>query len=136
MRAVALLLIVGAAHIAPEAAAHLLGGSIKAWEFVGFGIETSALWWLLAWGGKTSAAEHAVCLYGMYESVQRPIFRAMLPMDQPPQLPPGVHLSDVATGLPVSSLSPIILCWVIWQIVKELWRPTKVCSSNAKSDGA
>ncbi len=135
MNAAPLLFVAGVAHLGPDVGARLFGGRVGAWESVSYGIEASLLWLaLLAFNAKTLGAR-AVCSYGFFEAVQRPICRAMLPMDSPPGLKPGQYMCDVATGLPVSMLSPIFLCVVVLAVVKDLTQPTKVCSSNGENKG-
>lgn len=98
-----LLLIAALAHIAPEAIASHYGGSIRAWEYVATGTEAAALWLAVA-----ALSRHwpvwAVCAYGVFESIQRPICRLMLPMDKAPELKPGQFVCDVA-GINTTQLS-------------------------------
>ena len=56
---------------------------------------------------------------GFFESIQRAIFRPMFPMDEPLRLKPGEFMADVATGLPISYLSPILACIVALVVVAE-----------------
>ena len=136
MRAAALLLVVGMSTLAPDVCAYLFGGSIKAWDYVCVGTELSALWLLLAGGITPTNGERWVCLYGMFEALQRPVGRALFDMSAPPDLKPGDNLMDAATGWPVSDLSPLLLVWVCSRVLREIWEPTKVCSSNTRNDGA
>ncbi len=100
--AAALLLCALLAHILPETLAAQVGGTRAAWEFVGYGVEATALWLAvasLAWrvpGWWARIPIWAVCLYGVFESVQRPICRLALPMDRAPKLEPGQFLCDAA----------------------------------------
>lgn len=105
-----LLLVAALAHIAPDA----MPGSRAAWEYVFTGAEATALWLTaavllparrsLAWWGAL-----AVCAYGVFESIQRPICRLAFPMTAPP--PGGGYLCDMA-GVPTSALSMLAVCLV------------------------
>lgn len=131
MNAVALLLICAIAHLGPEVFSRVFGGRIGPWESVCYGMEAALLYlYAMARTGKLTAAEVAAGLYGFFESIQRPVCRAMLPMDGPPGLKPGQYLCDVATGFPVSALSPIALLVTVLVIAKEITKPSKVCSGN------
>lgn len=104
-----LLLVAAVAHIAPEA----LPGSVRAWEYVGTGVEATALWLavaaLLPGRGLPRLGGLAVCAYGVFESIQRPVCRLAFPMDAPP--PHGGFLCDMA-GVPTSALSMLAVCMV------------------------
>ena len=137
MNAVALLLICAVAHLGPEVMARLYGGIIGAWETVCYGVEALLLYlYALARTGPITRGEIAAVAYGMWESIQRPLWRPFLPMDRPAGLKEGQYLGDVVTGLPVSLVSPILLLVVLLVIVKDFTRPIKVCSGNNESSGA
>ena len=136
MRAAALLAVVALSAFGYKGAALYLGGTVQAWAYVAHGIEAAVLWLLLPYGHSFTRAEKLVCLFGLWMAVGRPIGRAMFPMDKAPPLKPGENLLDAATGFPVSALTPILLCWVIYAVACEIAQPTKVCSSNKQSDGA
>ena len=137
MNALALLAIVAVAHLGPDVAVFVAGGAHVAWETVCYGIEATLLYlYALTRTGPMTRGELAVIAYGVFESIQRPLWRAMLPMDRPQGLKPGQYAGDLVTGFPVSMLSPILLCAVIWVVVQDFTRPSKVCSGNKQSDGA
>lgn len=115
------LLIAVLAHLAPPFLADAVGGTLTAWEYVCYGCETAALW-LLAAGMRRRVAWWAVCGYGFFESVQRPLCRALYPMDRAPKLPAGATLCD-ATGLPFAMLSPIIVGLLLAIFVRDLVKP-------------
>ena len=117
----ALLLVAVLAHLAPQALAEVLGGTRGAWEYVCYGAEAAALW-VVAAGAYRRAAWWAVCAYGFFESAQRPVCRALYPMDRPPSLPPGATLCD-ATGLPMAMLSPIVVGLLLVVFVRDLLKP-------------
>lgn len=102
MIAAALLLVALFAHFSPEHLAPMLGGTRAAWEFVAYGAEATALWLAvasLAWrlnGWASRVPVWAVCAYGVFESVQRPLCRLAFPMDAPPKLQPGEFLCEKA----------------------------------------
>lgn len=137
MNAVALLLICAVAHLGPEVGHRLFGGIVGAWETVCYGIEASLLYlYALTRTGPITRGEVAAVAYGMWESIQRPLWRPFLPMDKPAGLKPGQYAGDVVTGLPVSMLSPILLLLVLLVVVNDFTRPSKVCSGNSESSGA
>lgn len=131
MNAVALLLICAVAHLGPDVAVRLFGGILGAWETVSYGIEAFLLYlYALARTGPMTRGEIAAVAYGMWESVQRPLWRVFLPMDRPAGLKHGQYMGDVVTGFPVSMVSPILLLAVLLVVVKDFTRPSKVCSGN------
>lgn len=137
MNAVALLLICAVAHLGPEIAVMAIGGKLGPWETVCYGIEAALLYlYALARTGPLSRGEIAAALYGLFESIQRPLWRVFLPMDRPAGLRPGQYMGDVVTGFPVSMLSPILLLLAVLVVVKDFTRPSKVCSGNNESSGA
>ncbi len=136
MTAIALLCVAGVAHLAPDLLAQWLGGAVGPWETVCYGAESALLWAALASRMVGDRAASAVCLYGLFESAQRAVCRQMLPMDKPAGLKPGQYLCDAATGMPVSMLSAVAVGLVLAVFVADLTKPTKVCSSNQRNDGA
>lgn len=95
--------------------------STLAWETVMYGIETTALWLLAAFylvGRKGWQLTVAVCGYGVFESVQRPLCRLAFPMDKRLILGPGEYLCDKA-GWSTSELSAIaalaVLSVIAWK---------------------
>jgi hypothetical protein len=94
----ALLAIAILAHFAPEFVADLTNGSIRAWEYVFGGVETTALW--LFAGASAAGAFRALAAYGAMESAAKPMCRLAFPMDRAPIIPPGAMLCDVALGAP------------------------------------
>jgi hypothetical protein len=136
VNAVPLLLIAAVAHIGPESFARLFGGRVGPWETVCYGIEATLLYlYAMARTGRPTRGELAAAMYGAFEAVQRPLCRPLLPMDAPAGLKHGQYLCDVATGFPVSMLSPIVLFAVLLVVVKDITQPTKVCSSNKENKG-
>ena len=108
-----LLVVAAVAHLLPETLQILFGGSIKAWEYVCFGIEAVCLWLIVSVLAPKvfRLATLAVCCYGVFESIQRPVCRLMLPMDKAPVLNPSQHLCDAA-GIPLTVLSPFAIALV------------------------
>ena len=108
-----------------------------AWETVCFGLESTLLWlYAMTRTGPLTRGEIAVAAYGVFESLQRPVCRALLDMGKPAGLKQGQYMCDVATGFPVSMLSPILVCAVVWVVVQDFTRPSKVCSGNKQGDGS
>lgn len=137
MNAVALLLICAVAHLGPEVGQRLFGGIVGAWETVCYGVEASLLYlYALSRTGALTRGEIAAAIYGLWESIQRPLWRPFLPMDRPAGLKPGEYLGDVVTAFPVSLISPILLLLVLLVVVHDFTHPSKVCSVNKQSDGA
>lgn len=108
-----LLLIAALSSLGYPLMAEWFGGSLTAWAYVGYGLEAMALWLALAMFGKGRArwALWAVCAFGVFEALQRSACRLMLPMDRPPNLPPGVNLCDAA-GIPLTVLAPVAIAFV------------------------
>jgi len=107
----ALLLVAALSNFAPALMAGVTGGSVKAWEYVFTGIESAALWWLAACllerTQRWSMAGLCVCLYGMFESIQRPICRLVFPMDSAPNI--GESSLCAAAGMQTFELSPMLI---------------------------
>lgn len=124
-----MLLVIAIAHLGPEYLSGAHGGTEAAWEVVCYGIEATCLWlWLALHTGLPSRAELAVIAFGAFESIQRPLCRAMLPMDRAPNLPDGVYMCDAAFGIPVSYLSPVLLVAVIAAVVADATK-SRTCQS-------
>ena len=108
----ALLMLAAGANFAPEHLAHYFGGKQSAWESVMFGFEAAALW-VVGFVLSTGIAWRAVCAWGAFEALQRPVCRLAFPMDRaPPQLAPGQNLCDVAYQIPMSWVSVIAALFV------------------------
>jgi len=109
----ALLLVAALAHLAPAALSVYFGGTEAAWQYACYGVEACALWLCVAamLRGALRWTGWSVCAYGVFESVQRPMCRLLLPMDRAPNLPDGVNLCDAA-GIPLTVLSPIAIALV------------------------
>lgn len=117
--AAALLLLAAAlAHLAPEHAAAHWGGTPSAWEYVGYALESAALWlFVLAvalalrgiMAAEYCAAMVAVSLYGAAESLQRVAGRLCFPMDRPPPKVHGRSLLDIALNFDVSAWSLVAI---------------------------
>jgi hypothetical protein len=120
-----LLLAAFIAHILPTSLSLITNSSKTAWEYVCYGIEASFLWALLGIVLSNSAyikkpkykiIINFFCLFGFFESIQRPVCRLAFPMNIPPVLLPGQNLCDAATGLPLSFLGlvfALFLCCLI-----------------------
>ena len=108
-----LLLVAALAHLTPAALSAYLGGTEAAWQYACYGVEATALWLCVAHSlrGGFRLPGAAVCAYGVFESVQRPACRLLLPMDRAPNLPDGVNLCDAA-GVSMTVLSPIAIALV------------------------
>ena len=105
-----LLLLVALASLGPELVARLSGGTVAAWDYVLNGVQSAALWVLIAglsshWLARASAA------LGTFEAMQRPMCRALFPMDRPPRTG-GIPLWEAAFGAPVSWLGLIAALFV------------------------
>lgn len=110
-----LLFIAVLAHLSPEPIAVVLGHSTLAWETVMYGIEATALWLFAAWHLKAKAGfvlTGALCGWGVFESVQRPLCRLAFPMNERLVLAPGEFLCDKA-GWQTSELSAIAALFVL-----------------------
>lgn len=103
-----LLLLACMAAFLPELMASIAGGTVSAWFYAMSGLEAAALWATSAvlvseTKGPFSFGAKAICAWGAFEAIQRPMCRLMYPMDRPPPKPPdGKNLCDVVTGLPMS----------------------------------
>lgn len=112
-----LILLIALGHLLPGVLAALFNHSQAAWESVGYGIESGGLWAYVS--GKRDLALPGqqttfslLCLWGYFESLQRPICRLAFPMDRPPKLLPNQNLCDAATGLPLTYLSLLLALFV------------------------
>lgn len=102
----ALLLLLAGVHLAPDLLAAALGDSPAAWQYVAYGVEATVLWGVVAC--KTPPHIHMqfgvpvwpAALWGISEGMQRACCRPMLPMDRPPDMPPGTQLCEAAFGRP------------------------------------
>lgn len=107
----ALLLIAALSNFAPALIAGVSGGSVRAWEYVFTGLESAALWWLAACllnrTQRWSMAGLCVCLYGLFESIQRPVCRLAFPMDKAPDI--GNASLCTAAGMQTFELSPMLI---------------------------
>lgn len=107
---VALLLLFGLANYGPELVAWVTGESAKAWEYVIQGVQTAALWTLVA-GFIPHMLARATCALGAFEAMQRPVCRLMFPMDRPPQTG-GMNLCEAAVGMPVAWINALAALFV------------------------
>jgi len=117
--AVALLFVLAVAHLGPDVFASSFGGRVGSWETVCYGIEAACLWGFVAMDLPRTRGFYAVVVVGFFESIQRAIFRPLFPMDAPMRLPEGAYMADVATGLPISYLSPILTCVAVGFVVAD-----------------
>lgn len=106
-------------HLGPELIAQAFGHARELWEYLLYGIEATALWLVIGAHAKTGFMQ-AVSAYGFAESVQRPLCRAMFPLDRPPEIPAGSYLCDAA-GVQTSGLSTLAVC-----VVLMCWRSKAV----------
>lgn len=109
-----LLLIAALSALAYQLMSWAGVGSAKAWAYVGYGVESMALWLAVAVQhrkGPHRWAMWAVCSLGVFMALQRSACRLMFPMDKAPKLPEGVNLCDAA-GLPLTALAPIAIAFV------------------------
>ena len=113
MNAVLLALLVSAVYFAP---AHIAGWGawpISAVEYVAYGVESAALWAVLGWHYRRSIPAQAVCAWGLFEAIQRPICRLQFDMMHRVPLPDGQTLCEAAFGLPVGWLGFVVAGAVI-----------------------
>jgi hypothetical protein len=120
--ALLLLGLLVVAHYAPDFMSWVLGGTVAAWDYVTQGAQAAALWALVA-SGAVHVLARAVCTLGVFEAMQRPICRAMFPMDRPPQTG-GQNLCDAAFGLPMTWINAIAVLFVAL-VAQEMHRATK-----------
>jgi hypothetical protein len=108
--AIVLLVVLVLAAYGPEPMAAIAGGTVAAWDYVLNGVQS-----LVMWLGGCALARHwllrAVCILGAWEAWQRPVCRAMFPMDRPPQTG-GVPLCEAAFGAPVAWLGVVLALFV------------------------
>ena len=107
---IALLMLFGLANYGPELVAWVTGGSAKAWDFVLQGVQSAALWTLIA-GCIPHVLARATCALGAFEAMQRPVCRVMFPMDRPPQTG-AMNLCEVAIGMPVAWINALAALFV------------------------
>jgi hypothetical protein len=105
-----LLVLFGLANYGPELVASVLGGSVKAWDYVLQGTQSAALWVTLA-SFMPQIVARASCALGAFEAMQRPVCRAMFPMDKPPQTG-DLTLCEAAIGLPAAWISALAALFV------------------------
>ena len=101
MNAVLLALLVGAVYFAPYHIAGWGHWSAAAVEYVGYGFESAVLWAVLAWHYRRSIPAQAVCAWGLFEAIQRPICRLQFDMTHKVPLLDGQTLCEAAFGLPI-----------------------------------
>lgn len=130
MTSIALLLVLGIVHLGPDLFAGWFGGMVGAWETVCYGIEAAILWAFIVLRPQLQRRDMAICAYAVFEAMQRPLCRPLLPMDKAAGLKPGEYLCDVATGLPFSYLSPVLLSallvYVLHDFTKQRTLPGRV----------
>jgi hypothetical protein len=110
------------AHYAPAFMSWALGGTVAAWDYVTQGAQAAALWSLVA-SGAGHVLARGVCALGVFESMQRPICRAMFPMDRSPQTG-GQNLCDAALGVPVTLVNALAALFVAL-VAQEMHRASK-----------
>lgn len=108
-----LILVAGLAHLAPGVLTCVVGGSQAAWDYCMQGIQSAALWLLLASASGMPLILRAVSVWGAIEGAERPICRAMFPMDKAPSLPAGVDLCEAATGIPAGWVGIVAALFVV-----------------------
>jgi hypothetical protein len=108
--ACALLAVLVLAAYGPEPLAAIVGGTVAAWDYVLSGAQALTLWLAVC-----ILARHwvlrVVCILGAWEAVQRPVCRALFPMDRPPQTG-DVPLCEAAFGAPVAWLGVVLALFV------------------------
>jgi hypothetical protein len=120
-----LLVLMGGASLLPEALAATFSHSERAWEYVLYGAETTALilmvGHLLAPRLTVDEARYAylALAYGAFEAAQRPACRLAFPMDRAPSLPNGQYLCDAA-GLSTSQLSVLLVMAVAFMLAMRM----------------
>ena len=113
MNAVLLALLIGAVYFAPAHIAGWAHWSPAAVEYVAYGIESAVLWAVLGWHWRRSIPAQAVCAWGAFEAIQRPICRAMFELSHKVALPDGVTMCEAAFGLPVGWFGFVVAGLVI-----------------------
>lgn len=109
--AVLLVALVALAHFGPELLALVVGGTVAAWDYCLQGVQAAALWLGLA-ALSGGALVRAVSAWGAFESAQRPVCRAMFPMDRAVRLPEGVTLCEAAFGSYVGWAGAVVALFV------------------------
>lgn len=118
---VALLLLFGLANYGPELVAWAAGQSARAWDYVLQGVQSAALWALLA-NAMPHVLARASCALGTFEAMQRPVCRLMFPMDGPPQTG-DLNLCEAAIGMPVAWVNALAALFVAL-LAQEVQRAT------------
>ena len=121
MNAALLALLIGAVYFAPTHIAGWAQWSLLAIEYSGYGIESTVLWAVLGfvcrYFEKLSVAERhamaAVCAWGAFEAIQRPICRCMFDMTHKVPMLAGQTLCEAAFGLPIGWFGFIVAGAVI-----------------------
>ena len=121
MNAALLALLIGAVYFAPAHIAGWAHWSLPAVEYSGYGIESTALWAILGfvcrYFERLSVAERhamaAVCAWGAFEAIQRPVCRAMFDLSHKVALPDGMTMCEAAFGLPIGWLGFVVAGAVI-----------------------
>ena len=113
MNAALLALLIGAVYFAPAHIAGWAHWSAAAVEYVGYGIESAVLWAVLAWHLRRSIPAQAVCAWGAFEAIQRPVCRAMFDLSHKVALPNGMTMCEAAFGLPIGWLGFVVAGAVI-----------------------
>lgn len=117
-----LLVLAVLCNFAPEHMATWFGGRVSAWDYVVQGVQVASLWVAVAAKWRTPMVI-AVCAYGFFEAIQRPVCRLAFPMDSAPKLEQGQNLCDAAFGFPASTLSIVaVLIVVVLTWTKHLAR--------------
>ena len=116
MNAALLALLVGAVYFAPTHIAGWAHLSTAAVEYVGYGIESAALWAVLGWRLRRSIPAQAVCAWGAFEAIQRPICRCMFDLSHKVPLLDGQTLCEAAFGIPVGWLGFAVAGAVIMRL--------------------
>lgn len=109
--AVLLMALVILAHFGPELLSLAVGGTVAAWDYCLQGAQAAALWLCVA-ALSGGWLVRAIAAWGAFEAAQRPICRAMFPMDQPVRLPAGVNLCEAAFGSYVGWAGAVVALFV------------------------
>lgn len=115
----ALLALFALANYAPDAVSWALHQSATAWDYVLQGVQSAVLWaWLAAYMPHIIA--RGACALGVWEAMQRPVFRLMFPMDRPPATG-GVNLGEAVMGVPLVWINALAALFVAL-LAQELHR--------------
>ena len=117
--AVFLTALAGLVYFLPAYLATWTGWSLPAVEYVAYGMESTALWVMLATRSGMHVAAQMVCAWGAFEALQRPAARLMFDMTHPVRLPAGMNLAELAFGPSVGWIGLTVAGVALVSLVNE-----------------